>query len=212
MIRGLVSAANDTHTLHVDGHWFRVEPNSETSPPVSTVHIGISERYDLAIPRAGGPQNMPVDYLYSNGRAFKLREGSWGLVRVHPPDSFAALQPLPGVIPVQPAGQVCPPDAPVRDFAVSAVTVPLPMLGGDDGKIFVLDDQRRALLDGGREAEPLVLRASVGDCIVVRLINLTGDGPVSFHADNLAYDPMESMGIAAGFNPPQTVAIGKTRT
>ena len=99
VIRGLVSAANDTHTLHVDGHWFRVEPNSKTSPPVNTVHIGISERYDLAIPRAGGPQNMPGDYLYSNGRAFKLREGSWGLVRVHQLESDSALQPLPGVRP-----------------------------------------------------------------------------------------------------------------
>ena len=96
VIRGLVSAANDTHTLHVDGHWFRVEPNSRTSPPVSTVHIGISERYDLAIPRAGGPQNMPGDYLYSNGRAFKLREGSWGLVRVHELGGESALKPLPG--------------------------------------------------------------------------------------------------------------------
>ena len=212
VIRGLVSAANDTHTLHVDGHWFRVEPNSKTSPPVNTVHIGISERYDLAIPRAGGPQNMPGDYLYSNGRAFKLREGSWGLVRVHQLESDSALQPLPGVRPEQPSQQVCPSSAPARGFEVSAVDVSLPMLGGGPGKIFVLDQQRTSLLRGQIEAEPLVLRANVGDCISVRLTNLTGDGLVSFHADNLAYDPMDSMGIAAGFNPPQTAAPGETRT
>ncbi|MEE8466166.1 MAG: hypothetical protein V3S68_06770, partial [Dehalococcoidia bacterium] len=212
VIRGLVSAANDTHTLHVDGHWFRVEPNSQTSPPVSTVHIGISERYDLAIPRAGGPQNMPGDYLYSNGRAFKLREGSWGLVRVHAPGADSALQPLPGVEAGQASAQVCPSGAPARSFEVSAVDVPLPMLGGGNGKIFVTKDRLRGVLLGETEAEPLVLRANVGDCISVRLTNTTGDGPVSFHADNLAYDPMVSMGIAAGFNPPQKTAPGETRT
>jgi len=212
VIRGLVSAANDTHTLHVDGHWFRVEPNSQTSPPVSTVHIGISERYDLAIPRAGGPQNMPGDYMYSNGRAFKLREGSWGLLRVHAPDADTALQPLPGVSQTQASAQVCPTNAPSRNFEVLAVDIPLPMLGGGQGKIFVTKDRLSRLLRGETEAEPLVLRANVGDCISVLLTNNTDGGPVSFHADNLAYDPLESMGIAAGFNPPQTVASGESRT
>ena len=82
VIRSLVPATHDVHTLHVDGHWFRLEPFSGTSPPINTVHLGISERYDLMIPRAGGPQQMPGDYLYYNGRSFKLREGSWGLIRV----------------------------------------------------------------------------------------------------------------------------------
>ena len=74
MIRTLVSAANDVHTWHLDGHWFRAEPHSSRSPPVNTVHVGISERYDLAVRRAGGPQERPGDYLYYNGRAFKLLE------------------------------------------------------------------------------------------------------------------------------------------
>lgn len=85
------------------------------------------------------------------------------------------------------------------------------MLGGSNGKIYVLDQDLAALSRGGVEPEPLVLRANVGDCISVRLTNET-QGPVSFHVDNLAYDPMDSMGIAAGFNPPQTTAPGETRT
>ena len=53
VVRSLVGATNDVHTLHVDGHWFRAEPYSSTSPPISTVHVGISERFDLVLPAAG---------------------------------------------------------------------------------------------------------------------------------------------------------------
>src|SRR5262249_7160691 len=62
VIRSLVAGTNEIHTLHVEGHWFRAEPWSETSPPISTIAIGISERYDLVIPRAGGPQRRAGDY------------------------------------------------------------------------------------------------------------------------------------------------------
>ena len=54
---------------------------------------------------------------------------------------------------------------------------------------------------------------SVGDCVKVRLANRLEQGRVSFHADMLAYDPRESLGIAAaGFNPDQSVAPGDRRT
>ena len=58
VVRTLVAGTNDVHTWHLDGHWFRIEPYSRTSPPVNTVHLGISERFDLvypepAVPRAG---------------------------------------------------------------------------------------------------------------------------------------------------------------
>jgi manganese oxidase len=52
---------------------------------------------------------MPGDYLYYNGRSFKLREGSWGLIRVYdlPPD--IPLQKLPGhEVPPATATTVCP--------------------------------------------------------------------------------------------------------
>ena len=82
VVRSLVGATNDMHTVHIDGHWFRSEALSDLSPPIDTIHLGISERYDLSIPAAGGPQRQPGDYLYYSGRTFKLREGSWGLLRV----------------------------------------------------------------------------------------------------------------------------------
>ncbi len=95
VVRSLVGSTNDIHTVHIDGHWFRPEPWSQTSPPTNTIRVGISERFDLAIPAAGGPQHMPGDYLYYSGRPFKLHEGSWGLLRVNAAGE-GALVPLPG--------------------------------------------------------------------------------------------------------------------
>ena len=192
VVRTLVAGTNDVHTWHVDGHWFRIEPYSRTSPPVNTVHLGISERFDLVIPRAGGPQGRPGDYLYHSGRIFKLREGSWGLLRVHPPGAAGTLRPLPGreATPA-PAGGLCPQEAPRKEFAAVAVSLPLPMLGGARGVAYVLEKDRAAVLAGGRPPEPLVLHVNVGDCLEVCLRNET-DAPVSLHADLLAYDPAEA--------------------
>ena len=206
VVRGLVSATNDVHTWHIDGHWFRQELYSSRSPPVSTIHMGISERYDLVIPGAGGPQRMPGDYLYYNGRSFKLREGSWGIVRVHDGSAEVSLQKLPGheAIP-SPASSVCPADAPSKEFAVSAIEAPLPMLVGAPGKLYVLKEDKEGVLSGARAPEPLVLHVSVGDCIRVHLRNETLAGAVSFHTDMLAHDPKDSAGVAAGYNPQQAV-------
>jgi manganese oxidase len=212
VIRSLVPATHDVHTLHVDGHWFRLEPFSSTSPPINTVHLGISERYDLMIPGAGGPQRMPGDYLYYNGRSFKLREGSWGLIRVHDTPDETTLQPLPGheAIP-PPAEAVCPTDAAQKRFEVAAIQAPLPMLNNAEGKLYVLEKDKSAVRAGDKAAEPLVLHVNVGDCIVIHLTNETEAGSISFHTDMLAANPQESLGIEAGFNLPQTVLPGESR-
>jgi FtsP/CotA-like multicopper oxidase with cupredoxin domain len=210
VVRTLVAGANEVHTWHLDGHWFRAEPWSKTSPPVSTIPIGISERYDLVVPRAGGPQAMAGDYLYYSGRSFKLREGSWGIVRVHDPSGGEGLRRLPGRegAPPAPSG-ICPRDAPARGFETVAVGAPLPMLDGKEGMIYVLKADAAAVRSG-RRAQPLVLHVNVGDCIRVRLANETR-GPVSFHADMLAFDPKSSGGVDAGRNPEQTVAPGESK-
>ena len=183
VVRSLVGSTNDIHTVHVDGHWFRAEPWSATSPPINTIRVGISERYDLVIPAAGGPQHMPGDYLYYSGRPFKLHEGSWGWCACTPRAKAVSCR-CPGHEQVPAAAtQVCPAGAPVRQFAVSVVDVPLPMLGGQKGKIYVLDSQRDAVTSGQQAPEPLVLHANVGDCLHVSLTNTTTDGPVTYHCD-----------------------------
>ena len=212
IMRTMVSATNDTHTWHVDGHWFRGERFSSNSKPISTVHIGISERADLIIPAAGGPQQMPGDYLFYNGRTFKLREGSWGILRVHDSSYKGELQTLPGRrnVPVK-SPTLCPPRAPVKHFDVSAIQIPLPMLEETDGKIFALKSDIADFISGKKPITPLVLRINVGDCITVKLNNKLPKGRVSFHADMVAYDPLDSMGINAGFNPEQSIGPGEDK-
>ncbi len=213
VVRLLVGGTNEVHTWHVDGHWFRVEPYSSSSPPISTIHAGIAERYDLTIPKAGGAQRLPGDYLYYSGRSFKLREGSWGIVRVRDGSSSASLQKLPGheVIP-PPAPAVCPAGAPQKQFDVATIEALLPMLGGARGKLFVIQSDKTAVLSGSKAPEPLVLHVNIGDCIKVKVTNETSSGPVSFHADMLAFDPGESGGVAAGFNAYRPVAPGEVGT
>jgi hypothetical protein len=212
VVRSLVGSTNDIHTVHVDGHWFRAEPASTTSQPIDTIRVGISERFDVVIPAAGGPQHMPGDYLYYSGRPFKLHEGSWGLIRVHAAGE-GGLVPLPGHEQVPAAAtEVCPAGAPERDFAVSAVDVPLPMLDGQKGKVYVLDTDVDAVTSGERGPEPLILHANVGDCIRVTLTNKTNDGPVTYHCDLLAADPATSGGVAAGNESPPSVAPGAHET
>ncbi|HUQ64349.1 MAG TPA: hypothetical protein VM121_11390, partial [Acidimicrobiales bacterium] len=217
IIRALVGASNDVHSFHVDGHWFRVEPWSSRSPPTSNVDIGISERYDLVLPRAGGPQARAGDYLYYNGRTLKLREGSWGIMRVLDGASDAPgaqIQRLPGheSPPAPASGSVCPPGAPLKEFSVRAVDVALPMLRSTKGKAYVLEADAPAVTSGRRAPEPFVLHVGVGDCIKVKLTNDTSGGPVSIHSDMLSFDPADSGGVAAGNNPPQAVAKGQSRT
>jgi hypothetical protein len=198
VVRTLVAGTNDVHTWHLNGHWFRIEPYSPTSPPVNTVHMGISERFDLVIPGAGGPQGRPGDYLYHSGRIFKLREGSWGLLRVYPPGASDTLRPLPGrIAPPTSAGELCPGEAPRKKFVAAAITVPLPMLEGSRGVVYVLEKDRPAILAGRRPSEPLVLHVNVGDCLEVWLRNDT-DVPVSLHADLLAYDPADASPVPPG--------------
>ena len=95
-----------------------------------------------------------------------------------------------------------------------AIETILPMLAPRRGQIFVTADARAGVESGAVQPTPLVLRAAVGDCIEITLQNALPDGSeaVSLHADRLAFDPADSYGVEAGDNPPQSVAVGNSRT
>ncbi|MDP7016664.1 MAG: cytochrome c peroxidase, partial [Pirellulaceae bacterium] len=231
VLRLLDHAGNEMHTVSVNGHAFPLERYAPNSRLRNSVHLGIAERYDLAIPAAGGVQQQAGDYLYYSGRPSHFGEGLWGIIRVED-ERKDDLQPLPGreEIPKS-AEKFYPDDAPVKTFNVSAVDMPMdlnPLIDGPSinvegtnreiitenatGKCFVLDDELKAV-EQGKHFHPLTLRVNVGDVIKINLTNRLKKGRASFHADMLAYNPKDSLGINVGNNPgDQTVAAGETRT
>jgi manganese oxidase len=233
VVRALDHSGNEMHTLHFQGHTFPLERYLVGSRPKSSLHLGIAERWDLVIPAAGGVQKMAGDYMYHSGRSSHLGEGLWGLIRVMD-KRVDDLQPLPGREIIEASAKsVCPANAPVKAFSVSAVDYAMdlhslapgeitPESAGTnrtlqaenkDAKIYVLDSEVSALESGNLRPHPLTLHVNVGDCIKIALTNRTKGSKVSFHTDMLAYDPQTSMGANIGNNKgDQTLAPGKSRT
>lgn len=124
----------------------------------------------------------------------------------------------------------CPAGSPMRTYAVSAIKIAMPLnrFGDHDPEafMFALDSaipairaQEVAALPGRVSTglrkdpiQPLVLRANLGDCLVVNFTNrLGGTRPAAFHVDGLAYTAA-SEGGAVGNNPNSFAAPGQTVT
>ncbi len=230
VVRLQQGSANEAHTWHLSGHYFPLERYNPDSKARNTMHIIIGERFNFVIPAAGGPQKMAGDYLYYSGRASHFAEGSWGMIRVlDKPDKNLRFLPSREEIPAS-AKELCPADAPVKEFGVSAIDhamkfnkeVPEAIevdlgrklsLGNQSGKAYVLDDEVTKVKGGMLQPNPLTLRVNVGDCIKIKLTNRMAKERAGFHADMLAFDPKDSMGINVGNNPgDQTVAPGQSKT
>ncbi|MGH2821175.1 MAG: multicopper oxidase domain-containing protein [Actinomycetota bacterium] len=230
MIR-TINIGPSVDTLHLAGHRFFLEKSfvdvvgRVTATPIDTIHYGISERFSLALAGgAGGPREVPGDYLYFNGIGRRFEQGAWGILRVlrrRTPN----LQPLPGFRPPRRSGGLprptggrpprsrgpgtpCPRGAPQHDFRISAVDLP----GSEDGReaAFVPTGRARAFEEGRMRPEPLVMHVTSGECINVRFTNRRDNERASFHAGSLLQDP-GSMGINVGFAREQTVAPGRSR-
>ncbi|MBT7707551.1 MAG: multicopper oxidase domain-containing protein [Nitrospina sp.] len=226
MLHGMM---NETHVFSLSGHGFRPERYDPTSRVTNALHIGIAERYDLAV-TAGGYQSMAGDYLMYDGRTSHLSEGSWSIFRVHDKKQ-KDLRVLPGNenFAKKQKSTLCPKGAPVKSFSVVAIDKALKFnanaedeievdferklqLANANGKIFALEGEAKQAASDGRMPHPLTLRANIGDCIKVKLTNRLKDGNASLHANNLAFDPLTSQGINVGNNPgDQTVAPGKSK-
>jgi hypothetical protein len=87
------------------------------------------------------------------------------------------------------------------------------MLAPQLGKAFVPLAQADAAIRGDAPVAPLVMRATVGDCLELTLANRLPEGSdaVSIHADGLAYDPLDS-GLEVGENPAHVVSVGERHT
>jgi hypothetical protein len=159
--------------------------------------------------------------------------------RGQPGSGYVPWPPVPGRKP-PPARPVntCPTSAPLRSFDISVVAQPLtfnPKTGDNDpfGVIYTRSEDEAAMRAGLKQPQPLVLRASAGECIKITLTNKlptlgppghTGDVPlpedapfprgkrVSLHGGMTDYDVRTSDGSTVGFNPDQSVGPGESIT
>jgi hypothetical protein len=224
--------------------------------------MGISEHFEFLVPklpRRLDPTNTFADYLYFPGASVDDQwNGLWGLVRAYKvprPDLVQLLNNLTlntDFLNASDLNGVCPRTAPVRSFNVTAVSARDALPGGtlvynprqnQGGQLhdptaimFVrssdLDASGRLL--PGVPQEPLVLRASSGECLNVTLNNrlpvvppdLDGfntmpmliehfnanqvkpSNEVGLHPQLVMFDVTRSNGVNVGLNPVQTIAPG----
>ncbi|MCZ6604685.1 MAG: multicopper oxidase domain-containing protein, partial [Alphaproteobacteria bacterium] len=205
MIRLLTSATEEVHPFHITGHRFRHERFQANSPMISSFGVGISERFNAYIPAAGGPSEMPGDYLYYNGAERHFREGAWGIMRVHSALT-EMLRPLPGRktrkgsraldvaqnngargVPDQATGpgDPCPASALVRRHAVSAIDTAYIInaaagMREPNGRIYMLDADFSPARRPSGDILPLVLRANAGECLEIDFTNRSSE-PASLY-------------------------------
>ncbi|MFN7146245.1 MAG: hypothetical protein ACK4YP_20905, partial [Myxococcota bacterium] len=101
-------------------------------------------------------------------------------------------------------------------YPISAVNMTVPLSRDESdplGQLFVLNEDRDALLAGARPAEPLVLRANVGDCVRTIFTNDIPDGvvpdgfpsKVNKHIHFVQFDPQGSDGVVSGMSYEQSL-------
>jgi len=63
---------------------------------------------------------------------------------------------------------LCPAAAPVKTFNITAISVPIKETAREtdqNGEIYVLNQDKNAVLTGAKPADPLTIRSNVGDCV-----------------------------------------------
>jgi FtsP/CotA-like multicopper oxidase with cupredoxin domain len=127
---------------------------------------------------------------------------------------------------------LCPPDAPVRTYNITAINVPIQETNGGvdangnktppavdkNGEIFALNEDVAALENGTKTPNPLAIRADAGDCVAVTLTNgTTRNQPepedpqvnlfreVNIHIHFVQFDVQASDGVITGLAFEQAV-------
>jgi FtsP/CotA-like multicopper oxidase with cupredoxin domain len=168
----------------------------------------------------------------SNGRY------AWPLFRPHlgqrPPFSPNGHSGTPWLGPTtsstRPDG-LCPAGFQVNHFNITAIQVNIKeTLGSSDnsgllnpaefdsnGQIFVLNEDKAAVLNGSKAPVPLVVRDDVGQCDLLTLtseLNQTAENhqhsKVNMHTHFVQFDPQASDGVITGFSYEQSVAPDTT--
>ncbi|APR87714.1 manganese oxidation [Minicystis rosea] len=254
-IRLIQGAQEEQHVFSLNGRRWLHEPSDPDSGFVNTQAMGISEHFEALTQNFGtATKNADgsVDYMYQSTPTDDLWNGMWGLVRAYG-KKIPSLQALPSNPPPATLAQptpVCPANAPVRAYEVHAITAKGNLPGNrlsynerfklydPDAILFVKEENLAGIRSGARKPEPLILRASAGECVEVTLVNELPQVPpktphwnynppitelfntnqvpssnnVSLHPQLVSYDVNLGDGANIGQNQVQTIAPGETRT
>ncbi|MBI5652055.1 MAG: hypothetical protein HZC40_16685 [Chloroflexi bacterium] len=134
---------------------------------------------------------------------------------------LAPLAPTVSAAPAAQTANVCATATRTITYDVAAFQTIIPHNGwGDhtpDGLMFALSNadaipNKDALIANPNLIEPLVIRAAVGDCILVNFRNDITGRRVGMHVNGISKDPKTSDGARIGNNPDTTVPTGGTIT
>ncbi len=179
---------------------------------------------DFQSPNPG--QRPEIMFDPGNGRY------AWPLLRPHlgqrPPFSPNGHSGTPWLGPTtsstRPDG-LCPAGAQVNHFNITAITTSITETNGglnpkevdNNGSIFVLNEDKQAVLNGTQPAVPLVVRDSVGQCDLITLTSELAEtaenhnhSKVNLHTHFVQFDPQASDGVITGFSFEQSVAPDTT--
>ena len=120
---------------------------------------------------------------------------------------------------------LCPANAPVRTYNITAINVGIAETDEEtdrNGRIYVLNENKDAVLANSTKAEPLTIRSNVGDCVAITLSNemhkteplrlddgstltLKAQYKVNMHTHFVQFDPQASDGVITGMSFEQSV-------
>ena len=191
-VRVLVGGQEEGHNFSMHGLKWLTEPSWGASGYKASQWMGLSEHFELVLPPLpGNTKSSSADYLYKPGSSAEdLWNGLWGILRSYRsnqtdllalPRSLKSTKQSNGTA----FNGVCPRTAPMRAFAVTAVTAQQALPGGaityngregltdPTAAVFVrsTDLDAGGKLRAGVRVEPLILRANAGDCIELTLAN-----------------------------------------
>src|SRR5205814_7512541 len=79
----VAASGEQSQVFSIDGHQWPVEPGRRGTNIVSAQAIGPTQTLTIRT-RAGGPEELPGQYLYGDHRGPYLEGGLWGWLRVLP--------------------------------------------------------------------------------------------------------------------------------
>jgi len=202
--KGARLSATDATTLD----W--VKTGSATAPRYLNEADDTTVWQDYASPTPGVRQ--PIMFNPNNGRpAYPMLRPHLGQRPPFSPNGHSGAPYLGNTASASRPDGLCPSAAPVRAFNITAITLPIQETARErdpDGEIYVLNQDKGAVLAGTKPADPLAIRSNVGDCVAITFgseLNPDVQPKVNMHTHFVQFDPQGSDGVITGFNYEQSI-------